>query len=101
MGWIGQVGRTGGERGVLALGDDRLEGGVAATDEQQALAGAGVEQQAALGRGQIEVAGQGVGALGRLAEQDPDVALLDDRLAEVGLRRNSTMSWVASCSPAW
>ena len=84
MGGIGQVGRTGGEGGVLALGNDRGERGVAAPDEEQALTGTGVEQEAALGRGEIEVASQGVGALGRLAEQDPDVALLDDRLAVVG-----------------
>ena len=57
---------------------------MAAPDEQQPLARARVDERAALGRRQVEVAGERVGALGRLAEQDPQVALLDDRLAEVG-----------------
>ena len=61
----------------------RLEGDVAAPDEQQPLPRSCVDQRAALGGREVEVAGERVGALGRLAEQDPHVALLDDRLAEL------------------
>jgi len=42
-----------------------------------------MEQGAALGHGQIEVPPDRLDALGRLAEEDADVALLDDRLAVI------------------
>ncbi len=57
---------------------------MASTYEQQALARAGMDKGAAFCRRQIKVARESVGAFGCLAEQDPDVALLDDRLAVVG-----------------
>ena len=45
-----------------------------------------MDERAALGLRQIEVARQCVGALGRLAEQDSNIALLDDWLAVVGAK---------------
>src|SRR5688572_25667334 len=84
MGLAEQVGWAGRQPLVLALRDLGLERDVALPDEQQALAGPGMEKRAALGRGEIEVATERVDAFGRLAEQDADVALLDDRLAKVG-----------------
>src|SRR5450759_1444023 len=72
------------ERGVLAAAYDGLIGDMASPDEEESFARAGMDERAAFGRRQIEVAGERIGALGRLAEQDPDVALLDDRLAVVG-----------------
>src|SRR5664280_3615816 len=68
------------ERGVFAATHDGLIGDVTSPDEQQALARTGVDQRASFGWRQIEVARERIGALGRLAEQDADVALLDDRL---------------------
>src|SRR5450759_4549044 len=73
-----------GERGVFASAHDGLIGDVASTYEEESLARAGVDERAAFRGCQIEVARERIGALGRLAEQDPDVALLDDRLAVVG-----------------
>src|SRR5450759_3840641 len=72
------------ERGVFASAHDGLIGDVASTYEEETLARAGMDERAAFGWRQIEVAGERIGTLGRLAEQDPDVALLDDRLAVVG-----------------
>src|ERR1035437_6521137 len=72
------------ERGVFAAAYDGLIGDVASPNEEQALARAGMDERAAFGRREIEVARERVGAFGRLAEEDPDVALLDDRLAVVG-----------------
>src|ERR1035437_4907830 len=74
------------ERGVFAAAYDGLIGDVASPDEEEPLARPGMDQRAAFGRREIEVARQRVGALGRLAEQDPDVALLYDRLAVVGAK---------------
>src|SRR5450759_853070 len=72
------------EGGVFASAHDGLIGDVASPNEEESLARAGVDERAAFRGCQIEVARQRIGALGRLAEQDPDVALLDDRLAVVG-----------------
>src|SRR5690606_34823522 len=68
---------------VLALGNPGLKRDVALTDEQEALARPGVEERATLGRREIEVPPERLDPLGRLAEEDPDVALLDDRLTEI------------------
>src|ERR1035437_10013350 len=72
------------ESGVFAAANYRLIGDVASPDKEEALARAGMDKRAPFRRREVEVARQRVGAFGRLAEQDPDVALLDDRLAVVG-----------------
>ena len=100
MGLADQVGWTGGEPFVFAPADPGLEGDVAAADEEEPFAGAAMKQRSALGHGQVEVPADRLDAFGCLAEEDPDVALLDDRLAVVRAKELG-MSWVASWSPAW
>lgn len=78
-----EVGWTGREHGVLATRHNRFEADVAAPDEEEPFTGPSVDERPSLGGREIEVAGEGVGALRRLTEQHPQVALLDDRLAEV------------------
>jgi len=83
VGLADEVGWTGREPLVLAPRDPGLEGDVTAPDEEEPFAGSGMKERAALGHGQIEVPPDRLDALGRLAEEHPQVALFDDRLAIV------------------
>src|ERR1035437_6080222 len=78
-----KVRRPAGKGCVFAAAYHGLIGNVASPNEQKALARTRMDERAPFGRCQIEVARQRVGAFGRLAKKDPDVALLDDRLAIV------------------